>query len=1095
MKILSRLFRAFFLLALLGVLLCAGVGIYLHLHPELAKNAVEKAVNTLLPGDVFSAESISPLLWPKPGVKVTGLLLRTPKGTLYADEIECRLSWFKVIRGDASPEELRFVRPVVLAHLPEAPGRPGLPADWPGRLAGLRIIINDGTLALYPSAGTGQSAVSAEAAPPPPGASRQASPVKTAGRTEKSAVSSPGRDAKPLLLLSGATLDARLPGIIRAGQLDVFIKKARQQWTGRHAGFSIPHQLRALSVHADGLRAGPQESLLPLLLSNARVSVTAEDDPAWRETTALLTLSLARKTLRGELHLGGNIRLNRLFSPSSQATEPDVPLRLALPFSAPLPDTASHLPESFHIAGSSLRLGDDALSFDGAWTPGEKLDGKAVVGHLSLPRWFSFARGLPNGLASALGNLSGSLAFTLTEKRLDVPDLTATVAGIPLKGSGGVSDFSAPVIAIDVSAAKADLNRVLPELTGIAVPAPTYAGPVIDFGETAGRAPGYDIKIRAGQASFWKLASGELSLRIAPGRKASLLTAKSPLFYGGSMRLGMEFSSPCAIDAAVKGASLPKLARAFGSTIPVSGSVSADAAMTAPLGRMGRFLTSLNGKINAEVAQGALHIGGKKTPFRKLGFNFAGKCISEASDALPPLTMWNGKWRYSIDMDDPAFTGKPLELNLALDGPLTVSSANALPVRAEAVPAVLTGQRFGLPLHLTGILSCSVPEQSIAVSRLNGTAGELELNGDFSGSFSSAVPDWTGKGRISCARPRDLLARFGLLPERLPQKALHSVSANGSIGIHGPALRLNIENAKIDTTDLTGEVSRDGKGAWKTSLHLGSINLDQYLPRTQRSQKTQPAPIPSGWMRSVRAEGVLHADAVTLAGILQKDLTVPFTLKEGLLSVSPVTSTCLGGSQHASLQARPLDGTDKGINVAFDYSLRDASMEELTRATASGALLRGKGTLLASAKGNVHAMQTFLHELDGTWSYSMGPGSYIQTDTLGKIMRQRYALNGITASGALRHGIITCDDLLITGPRLTARGKGNINLVRNTINYRLTASIPGLPDIPITYTGSLSDPTRNISLLNVFTNFLGNIGKGLFSFIGDIITSPLQLFR
>ena len=104
---------------------------------------------------------------------------------------------------------------------------------------------------------------------------------------------------------------------------------------------------------------------------------------------------------------------------------------------APLPQIA--------IKGASLKVEGDQATLDGRLIFGADyvptLRGTLALKHLSLPRWFGFARDLPPGVQVALDNISGTLPFELTPQKLVASSVTATTLNTVFAGGGGVSDF------------------------------------------------------------------------------------------------------------------------------------------------------------------------------------------------------------------------------------------------------------------------------------------------------------------------------------------------------------------------------------------------------------------------------------------------------------------------------------------------------------------------------------------------------------------------------------------------------------------------------------------------------------------------------
>ncbi|MFR6518179.1 MAG: hypothetical protein ACLUPV_02495 [Bilophila wadsworthia] len=168
---------------------------------------------------------------------------------------------------------------------------------------------------------------------------------------------------------------------------------------------------------------------------------------------------------------------------------------------------------------------DGRLIFGADYVP--TLRGTLALKHLSLPRWFGFARDLPPGVQVALDNISGTLPFELTPQKLVASSVTATTLNTVFTGGGGVNDFSNPVIALHLATKDAPLNRIFPEVENKAVSAPSYKVPPLLGGDDSNTAVGYDIHLEAARATFWKWAATAFP-SVSPDPASRTEQTKSP---------------------------------------------------------------------------------------------------------------------------------------------------------------------------------------------------------------------------------------------------------------------------------------------------------------------------------------------------------------------------------------------------------------------------------------------------------------------------------------------------------------------------------------------------------------------------------------
>ena len=84
--------------------------------------------------------------------------------------------------------------------------------------------------------------------------------------------------------------------------------------------------------------------------------------------------------------------------------------------------------------------------------------------------------------------------------------------------------------------------------------------------------------------------------------------------------------------------------------------------------------------------------------------------------------------------------------------------------------------------------------------------------------------------------------------------------------------------------------------------------------------------------------------------------------------------------------------------------------------------------------------------------------------------------------------------LIITSLLLSVKGGGSINLNTMTIAAKATATLMGVPEMPVEISGSLSDPQTSYKLMGALAGTIGNIGGTVVDIVGGVLTAPFRLF-
>lgn len=324
-----------------------------------------------------------------------------------------------------------------------------------------------------------------------------------------------------------------------------------------------------------------------------------------------------------------------------------VPVHVLLPFTteAPLGSLFQGAPlPQIAIKGASLKVEGDQATLDGRLIFGADyvptLRGTLALKHLSLPRWFGFARDLPPGVQVALDNISGTLPFELTPQKLVASSVTATTLNTIFTGGGGVNDFSSPVIALHLATKDAPLNRVFPEVENKAVSTPSYKVPPLLGGDDSNTAVGYDIHLEAARATFWKWAANGVSVRITPDPASRTEQTKVAIrcgsLYGGSAQGDLIPGDVMALNLTASGVNVDSVQPCSGISV-LKGTLTGSASFTARPTSPAAFLSSLKGKGEALIEKGNLSAfcGPKKKKSRLLSIarRFSGGGKPDAGNA------------------------------------------------------------------------------------------------------------------------------------------------------------------------------------------------------------------------------------------------------------------------------------------------------------------------------------------------------------------------------------------------------------------------------------------------------------------------------
>lgn len=806
-----------------------------------------------------------------------------------------------------------------------------------------------------------------------------------------------------------------------------------------------------------------------------------------------------------------------------------VPLALSVPFKgargAPL-----------RIIGARLQLEQDAVdvtaSVSGLGAGNAVARGTAEVRHLSLPRWFDFARTLPAGLQHALDALSGRLEFTLTRHGLNVPSLEANVLGMSLRGSGGVADFGAPVIAVAVAGADIDMNRIMPELTGAAPHPPVRirppgmgAGPPdVDRNAQAGEGQangdvfvGYDIRVRAEKARGWKFDMGGLTFRCSPSREGALLEFAAASFYGGTAQALLNIADDYRLQFTAAGVDLAHPAAIVSGREAVAGRLAMNADLRGRGQTVAGVVAAMRGTLDARIDDGFLQVlrNGvlERQPFVRfeLRGEASGQGLSEGTAPAPASGRLArvGVWRTAMR------TSGGTQWEATASGPLLFDTTTGLPVAADRLLATV---RLSPPpgffdrdrtvaVRLSGPLRFDLDAGTLRTDRLEwefpGARGVVALNA--TGLNTTAA--WTGTVTARFPDPRATLRELGVALWKMGDTALRSAELSASMRQSGDTFTLSDARLVLDGQPVTGSVScmAGRRPLWRFTLHADRFDADRYLPpppqdaapgRQDAAPGRQDAasagdPLHYAWLRGFDADGSVTVGRGTFKQLRFDGVTASMVLRDGRLEVAPIASGFYGGALEGSIRATAGDA----LAVRLVLAARDFDLEPVGMRFAGKEYVGGTATLLLDVQGPLHTAEDMPAALSGTWSFEVRDGFYSTRGRSSTPEQPGTRFSTAQGSGFMRSGVLHNEDFTLNSPLLTMAGRGWVDLARKRIDYTTDVSLLRVPTFPIRFRGDLHKPETSVRQTGIITGTLTNLGSTVFDLLGGVIGMPLRVLE
>jgi AsmA protein len=448
------------------------------------------------------------------------------------------------------------------------------------------------------------------------------------------------------------------------------------------------------------------------------------------------------------------------------------------------------------------------------------------------------------------------------------------------------------------------------------------------------------------------------------------------------------------------------------------------------------------------------------------------------------------------------FTANPGELggHLALAGKATIGEEMAsFALENFEANGQLTGiaeqpADFGLTAPAIAI---DTNEERVAAGTLELTFLDVHAAADIEPFSYAGTPQPKASLRVQPFSLKGLLQALGTEPPvTADPAALTRVAFEAKAAVGEETIALTSLALQLDDTTLNGNLSwpLTEKGVIRFDFAADSIDLDRYMApggtpvEAESASNTDQIEIPVEMIRAFQAVGSAKLERATLTGMEFRNLEAGVNNVGGKLRLHPLRAELFEGTYQGDVR---IDASGRVPSIAVDEKIEGVSLTPLAQAmfeqenisgTIAGSFqLRGRGANVGEIKSDLDGKMAF-QLADGAWE---GTDVWYQLRAARALFRKepppeqegppRTEFSSVVATGTVEDGLFRNDDLLAELPFLRLTGKGNVDLVKGTVDYRLQARVLERPEfvdaaseaeledfteavIPVLVSGSLASP-------------------------------------
>ena len=367
--------------------------------------------------------------------------------------------------------------------------------------------------------------------------------------------------------------------------------------------------------------------------------------------------------------------------------------------------------------------------------------------------------------------------------------------------------------------------------------------------------------------------------------------------------------------------------------------------------------------------------------------------------------------------------------------------------------------------------------------------------------------------------PRSLLQQLKL-ENILPVMADNSVLTKAKLGVRimGSTKEVLLKPMilQLDDTNLQGDISINNfsQPAVRYRLALNEIDIDRYLPPPSKTEANSPAPVatpataaaaivelPLDMLRQLDIDGLLTAQKIKAMNLKFADIQFGTKADKGQIRFKPLAAKLYDGQYSGNVA---LDVRSNTPTASLDESLKDIQSGPLLKDLMGDDKVQGKANITAKltsilGEGGLH-VPTAKKTLNGNISFVFENGAVkgINLAHYGRVITaklnkqpepdntnmQQTDFARMSGSAKITNGVINNQDLDLNMPVAKTRGLGTVNLVNETLDYKLllkfTSSLEGQggktyeqinkEPLPVYIRGSFTQPDISVDYQMVLKN-------------------------
>jgi AsmA protein len=395
-------------------------------------------------------------------------------------------------------------------------------------------------------------------------------------------------------------------------------------------------------------------------------------------------------------------------------------------------------------------------------------------------------------------------------------------------------------------------------------------------------------------------------------------------------------------------------------------------------------------------------------------------------------------------------------------------------------------------------LVADLEAQTLAIPELAAELAGIGITADVTAARIVEAPALSGRLAVAEFSPRALLERLGAAaPDTADPAVLAKASLNARYQADAEQVQLEDLLLLLDDTTLSGATSI-GLGEItrvRAQLALDAIDLDRYLPPEPEEQAPGGDPaedveLAFDWLDGLDLDASFRADRMKVSGLTLTDLEGRAVATGGVLTLQPFGAALYGGQVRGTAR---LDARQAPATFRLEQSLSALQLLPFVHDLSGFERLAGVADLGVQLTTTASSTAGLMSGLNGELSFDVSSGALKGVNLWYEIQRANALARGrpvpqrssadtefrqLKGTAVIRDGLLVNEDLVGGLQSLGLAGRGQVNLVEATLDYRLTASVLreaideatgerselAGASLPLRLRGSLDSPSVSVDL-------------------------------